>query len=177
MELCISWNISQPLGSVGQVPNCWSVHIPLWVCCTVWVMTPCTIRTLQVQTQNTSALPWREERKGFIRTVWILTRISNVVLYSVQSHQVHTALCCKTGRGVFCDAVTQRWRCMIAQCGKESSHIRMCYPLSYWESQATHQLFKANLSYIFLLDEFLPAPGLNHQAFNQSWHFKRVSSA
>lgn len=80
--------------------------------------------------RTTTLLPFHEgkERKGFMRTVWVLARISNVILYSVQSDQVHTAPCCKMGRGVFCDAVTQRWRCVIAQCGKESSHVRMRWP-------------------------------------------------
>lgn len=124
-------------------------------------MAPCTIRTLQVQPHSTPASHAERERKGFIRAVWVLTRISNVI--SV----IWSGPRCTEDGDRSCDApsVAQGWRCMAAQCDKESaiSHIRTLWPLLFL-LRASHNIRYSNqTSYITLLDEFLPAPGVHHR--------------
>lgn len=148
------------------------MHIPMWVCSTLCIMAPCTIRTLQVQPHSAPASHAERERKGFIRAVWVLTRISNVI--SV----IWSGPRCTEDGDRSCDApsVAQGWRCMAAQCDKKSaiSHIRTLWPLLFL-LRASH-----NIRYSNLLHNSAgwvpPSTWGTPQAFSQSWHFRRVSS-
>lgn len=132
------------------------MHIPLWVCCTLWIMAPCTIRTLQVQPHNAPASPCREGEKRFHKGCVSIDQnikcdqcnLIRYTLHCVKWGQEPWCSFCGTGMNMYGSTMWQR------KCHQSRKNI-MATPFLI-ETASHNTRYSKQISYITLLDEFLP---------------------